>query len=572
MLRPISKQKKSQARRWLGGLAGIMLIALLLAGVAASTTAQASGPRLGQVAQTDPTPPPAPDQQHATIPQTVIPGEIAPDNDNEKELTADEVAQLQALQNKTLSEAQVAQLKSFASDKIVQYGPILLEKLDAKAKAKQETRLFWIAMLIIVAIPLIGLLIFLLYPLVMRKKFRERAPNATLGQIYKLYLPQALLVTLVLLGLGTALWSIQALTGRVLGGAINPQLVLQREAVNYVIDNRDYLIDNYTELMVGLADDIARADPEKPIFEIILENAYQLKEDPLVNTGIQIVRFVMPFLNYLALISYGILVLFFLVRIRPDIVQLLRYPLDILEADHKGQSLPAFASTAVGVIPSEATTGASMRLIGRKLMWNEVKVISLFALAVLVVAVIMSFALILFFNPIVGLLVGTLYDAAEYFLLVPNTASALVNTTVILMVFVVECVALFLFAFTFALGKLQDVLRQRFGGRITWKQTGQFMLKVGARFGWIMVLVGIFGLGLPFLAEKLDETLYNHVQEPNWNLLLLVIPSTLLIGLNLGFWLLRGFKMLVRLVSLSAAVELGLKPAEIKAEPQLVTK
>ena len=444
-------------------------------------------------------------------------------------------------------------------------------KLDEKAKAKQEQRLAWVAVVIMGVIPALALLTFLLYPLVRRKAIRKRVPNATTGQLYRLYIPQALLVTLVLVALGTALWGVQFLTGRVLGGVTNPQLVLQRQAITYLIDDHEYLINNYTQLFIGLADDIQRADPEKPVFDIILENALQLKNDPLVSAANEIIKFVMPFLNYISLVTFGILVLFFLIRIRPDLARLLTYPVDILASEQNGEALPDFDSAALGLVAVKSGNGtATMRQIGQRLMWNEVKVIALFALAVLAAAVVMSFALVLFFGPIVQLLVGSINDAAEYFLTTEGASSTLTICAMVLMVFVVECIVVLLLTFTLVLIKWQDALRQRFANRISWKQTGQFMIKVGLRFGWLMILVGAFGFLLPLLAEQVDK-LYNDPNSHNDEFVsLLVIPITLLISFNLGLWLLRGFRMLGRLVTKSASAEFGLKKPDAKKDLQPV--
>ncbi|MBN9390070.1 MAG: hypothetical protein J0I20_18730 [Chloroflexi bacterium] len=473
--------------------------------------------------------------------------------DNGDHLTADELAQIKQLRSGLLSEEQVDQLKVLASEQLAKFGPLAIKKLEAKSEKKQETRLFWIAMVIVVGIPLLALLGFLAYPLIIRKSIKRRAPNATLKQVYGLYLPQALMVTLVLLVLGGSLWGVQLLTGRVLGGVTNPQLVFQKQAIQYVIDDRDELINNYSDIMLGLARDITDGDPEKPLMDIILDNALQLKDDPLVNAANNIIQFVMPFLNYISLISFGLLLLFFLLRIRPDIMHMLKYPIDILEAEEQHRTLPEFDSVGVGVIQPGQNSSQTMRIVGRKLMWNEVKVMVVFAIILLAFATVLSLALILFFQPIVGWVVDAITTAAEYFLYSDDGANLLVWASIVLMLFLVECIVLFLVAFIFVLQRLQGVIRMRFAGTLTSQQALTYVRGVALRFLWVMAVVAILGMGLPFLAGFVDDQLYNKGHDPSWLLILLAVPAVLIIGLNLGMWLLQGFKNLARILTVTPA-------------------
>lgn len=468
-----------------------------------------------------------------------------------RHLTAEELDQIKQLRAGTLSEAQVAQVKALASQQLEKLGPLAIKKLEEKSEKKQETRLVWIAVIIILLIPGLALIGFLAYPLVIRKTIRKRAPNATLKQVYSLYLPQALMVTLVLLVLGGSLWGVQLLTGRLLGGVTNPQLVFQRESIQYIIDNRDELIDNYQDIMVGLANDITDGDPEKPIMDIILDNALQLRDDPLVNAANNIIQFVMPFLNYISLITFGLLLLFFLLRIRPDLVRMLKYPVDVLEAEHEQRLLPEFDSVSVGPILPGQTPGQTMRIVGRRLMWNEVKVMAVFALTLLAFALVLSLALILFFAPIVGWIVDSVNTAVAYFLYSEDGAGLLVWSSIVMMLFLLECIIVFLTTFIFVLQRLQGVIRLRFAGKLDNKQTFSFIRQVALKFGWLMILVALLGMGLPFLAGIVDDQLYNRGRDPSWVLILLATPLVLIVGLNLGLWLLRGFKTLVRILTVT---------------------
>jgi hypothetical protein len=548
-------------------LAGALMAALLMGFlfVAGPVKAQTTPDDHNNQPTTAPTTAPTENHTQTALPSVPVNAQAA--GQLVEGLDPAEITQLKALRGNELTPEQVTQLKALAVQKIKQYGPGLIDKLEEKNTQKQTTRLTWIGLVIVIAIPILTFIGFLLYPLFRRKKIQEVAPGTPLKRVYGLYLPQASLVALVLFFLGLALLGIQFLLGYTLGGVTNPQLVLQRESIQYVIDESDQLVDKYTDLMVGLADDINEGDPDRPVFEIILQNAQQIKDDPVVNTAISIVQFVMPFLNYVALASFCLLLLFFLIRIRPDVMLLLKYPIDILEAEHKGTPLPAYISASLGTVAPAATPGATNRQIGKMLMWVEVKVIAVFALAILVVAFIMSLALSVFFLPIIGILIDTINDAAEYFLYTEGSSNTLVLATSILMVFVVECIVLFLVAFILGLIRLQNVIRLRFGQQITWKQTNTYMRKVGLRFLWVMVLLAILGMGIPFAVEKVDDVLYGGGNDPDLPLILLAAPVILLVVLNLGMWLGRGFKTLMRLALGSAAKELGLNQKEAPAAP-----
>jgi hypothetical protein len=487
------------------------------------------------------------------------------DGQGDQVLCADQKAQLDALMAGVLPDDVVTLLKQIAADKIAEYGPVVQAKLDDKANAKQDQRLIWIAIILIGVLPLLTFLLFMFYPLVRRKKILERAPGTSMGAIYRLYLPQALLVTLVMIGLGGSLWTIQAITGRLLGGVTNPQRVLQREAINYVVDNRVELIDLHTEMFMGFADDLLNnEDPDKSVMDILLQNAADLKESPVVNTAISIVRFVMPFLSYLSIVALAILVLFFLLRIRPEITVLLTYPVEILAATYNKTPLPPLTSEALGAVPVDSNDPAAMRRVGQKLMINEVKVLGLFALAVLVVAIAMSIVLTAFFYPIMQLFIDSFSDAIDYFLTQDNAANTLLIVVSILMVFLIESIVIFLMSFTFLLGKLQDALRQRFAKRITWQQTGRYMGRQALRFLWILVIVGVFGAAAPYGAQFLYDKLYTNAKDPNATLILVAIPVALFVVLNLAMWILRGFRMFVKIFTTSVLVEYGLKPPKPK--------
>jgi hypothetical protein len=85
-----------------------------------------------------------------------------------------------------------------------------------------------------------------------------------------------------------------------------------------------------------------------------------------------------------------------------------------------------------------------------------------------------------------------------------------------------------------------------------------------------MLLLIVMGIGLPYLATQADDILYKNIKDANYALILLAIPTALLVGMTVLLWLLRGFKIMVSLLTKSAAKDLGLpgKPGKkIEATP-----
>ncbi|NWJ48613.1 MAG: hypothetical protein HXX08_22365 [Chloroflexi bacterium] len=483
--------------------------------------------------------------------------------------TAEEKAQLLELAKGGLSEDEIKQIKAIAAQKVRDYVPIAIERLDQKTQKTADTRLFWVFLVIVIGMPVLAFIGFMVYPLVVRKKIAQRVPNVKLGSLYKFYLPQALVVTVILLVLGSALWGIQFLNGRILGGISNPQVVLQREALNNLIDQSDQLVEDYTTMFVSLADNLNTADPDKAAFDLILDNANQLKQDPLVNFTSDAVGFVMPFLNYISLVSFLVLLLLFLMRIRPDVMRMLTYPVDVMEAEHYKKKLPDFDSRAAGIISAKENSSLTMREIAKKLMWTEVKVLAFFAVAITVVAFLMSLALVFFFNPIAAMLMETVNAGVDNFLQADGASGFLSFTMLVMMLFVVECVVVMLITFIMVLSRLQDVLRQRFAGKISWTQVRTYIQKVLLRFVWLLAVITVLGFGLPYLVDFGINQLIEHNskgQEPNWGLVLLVIPISLMVAFNLLFWLLRGFKMMAKLIKVTAAMEFNLPKPGVKKD------
>jgi hypothetical protein len=102
---------------------------------------------------------------------------------------------------------------------------------------------------------------------------------------------------------------------------------------------------------------------------------------------------------------------------------------------------------------------------------------------------------------------------------------------------------------------LLDGLRFAFTGRLTWKQSGRLIWKSFLWFAWVIFLATILGAGLSWLAANI-VTFFISADEPNWFLCLVSAPVILLTGLNIGMWLLRGFKTLWKLFKNTESLEI----------------
>ncbi|HEX2915719.1 MAG TPA: hypothetical protein VH186_33465 [Chloroflexia bacterium] len=548
------------------------------------------------------------------------------------------------------SGGEIEQAKNTAIELIKERGPQLIEKIDDRYYNTQSERLIGFGVVLLIVLPLIGFAGCMLFPLFTQRMIRSRLPNPPMGRLYKLYFVQALVVFVVLFALGFALWLSQFWIGS-LGSVTNPQLVLQKQAIQYVVDNRQELVDNYTEIFVGAAQDLGN-DPDASLLSVIIDNAQEFRSDPLVQLTSNIIRFLLPILSNLFYIAYALLLIFFLRRIWPEFRNMLRYPVDVVAAEQQGQEIPIFRSMYLpqlvfpvaqapvpvapgytyppqqtgygypqpqqnygyaqpqqppqnyggygqpprppqnfgynmppqyGPVPQGYPTQApnygqnrpagpqspvkNMWANGGRMIWTEVKIVFFFAILSFVLAIIMGIFLSFFFTPVVQLLVELTSIAMIYFIRLDGSSGIIVITMLLVLVFLVECVLLFLAAFVFLLGKVLDVLRDRFTKRLTWRLTMRYLWRTFLRFLWVTVLAAILGIGLSLLAAFAVGALIN-ASQPNWFLSLTCAPLILLIGLNLGMWLLRGFRTLRRLYKNTPAFELAAVASAIAGNPR----
>ena len=192
--------RKTRFWCWFGatGLVGLLLLTLLYSVLAGGTAHAQTDPTTepaGQPATPTPTtePPPvsvtpqpvsaaggiaAADLNPQDVEEQCVGGQkvdpTADDGMGDQNLCLDQANQLKDLVAGNLPPDVVAQVKKLASDKIAEYGPSLIDKLDDKANAKQDQRLFWVAIILIGVLPILTFLLFVIYPLIRRKKIQAR--------------------------------------------------------------------------------------------------------------------------------------------------------------------------------------------------------------------------------------------------------------------------------------------------------------------------------------------------------------------------------------------------------------
>lgn len=595
------------------------------------------------------------------------------------------IATLAVLGEARLAQAQTSGQIEVAKERAIELigerGPLLIDSIHTRYSQVQAGRLVWLALVLIILLPLIGFVGTLLYPKIKGKTINQRLPGVPVGRLNQLYFVQAVVIGVVLLALGFFLWLIQLWTGS-LGTVTNPQIALQEQAITYIVENRRALVENYTEIFVGVAEELG-ADPEQVLLTTIIDNGQKFREDPLLNMTSRIINFSWPlFSNFYMIIFMGVLI-FFLRRIWPDIKNMLRYPIEVLAAEREGRPVPIFegarpvkkgqpapypaqppvqapynnfqpgrpgpqppynqppgqpgqpynarpnpqapygqpgqpynagpnrqqpypgnqplpprpvgpyqqpvnqppayvgqpapqpgpgyrgpqgaqpkpgfgfpAQQVPNYQPNQAPYGrppqgqdaavSVMWSYARRIIWTEVKVLMAFAVLALVLAVVMGVFLALFFGTIISLLVDLTSVAMIYFIRLDGSSLIITGSTLLVLIFLAECMLLFIGAFVFLIGKLLDALRFAFTGLLTWKQSGHLIWRNFVRFAWVVFIATVLGAGLSWLATNI-VVFFISADNPNWFLCLVSAPLILLVGLNLGMWLLRGFKTLKKL-------------------------
>ncbi len=503
----------------------------------------------------------------------------------------------------------------------------IIARIESRYADLQGQRLVWLALLLLIVMPLVGFLGFLLFPYFSTKTVKSRVRPDQMGQVRKLYFTQALVAATVLLALGFNLCLIQLWLGA-LGTITNPQIVLQEQAITYIHDNSRELVEAYADIFVGVAQNLGN-DPDEAILTTIINNAAAIRSDNLLNFSIGLVNFVWPLVGNTYIIILGLVLLFFLRRTWPDLRRMLNFPVEFVTGQVQTGRPPAYPGPGypqpqtfgplppayppppyynpaqppaayyppqnVGQIPPPgyppqnynqppgyyppqpaynmppagyAPSGyyqnqpqpalvsptKQMWKFGRRLIWNEAQVMLAFAVLIFLLAIIMAIFLLLFFGQIAGLLVQVTSIEMVYFITQDGASFLIVLATFLMLVFLVECIGLFLAAFALLVGKVLDSLRNWFAGKTNWKKSGGYLGKHLLRFLWVVLLATVLGIGLTIGAAKLAGYFIGG-DNPNWFLGLISTPLVLLIGLNLGMWLFRGFRCLRRMASDTMALD-----------------
>jgi hypothetical protein len=458
-------------------------------------------------------------------------------------------------------------MKQAAVQKIQEYGPVFLQSFQDRYFTRKGEQLAWLRDILLCMIPLLALAGVTLYPLLRGRHIRQRLANPPMGRLFKLYATQGVILMAVMFTLGLCLFLLQFWMTS-LGAVTNPQYVLQEQAITYVVDNREELVDNYSAIFAGVAEQL-KTDEELSILSTILENGRQLRDDPLIEGTAALLEFLWPLLSNLFLITFLAIALAFLRRLWPDIRRMLRFPLDQIAAERlRLASVPAAASGALPpgygygpppaamapgqfaasyaappgmAAPGQRGVAAQMWAEGRRLIWMEIRVVGVFMIAATLLSLLMGAILYLFVIPLVSLLVNVFSVAMLYFVEHAGASTAIALVVILIALFLIECFILFGAMFFLLVRRTLGVFRRRFLREITWREAWRLLGRQCGRFGLATGLATGLGIILMVLA---DWTAGFLIGADLWALGLLSVPVILLIGFNLGFWLGRGVRLL----------------------------
>ena len=459
-------------------------------------------------------------------------------------------------------------MKQAAVQNIQEYGPLFLQSFQDRYFTRKGEQLAWLRDILLCMIPLLAMAGVTLYPLLRGRSISQRLPNPPVGRLVKMYATQGVILMVVLFVLGLCLFLLQFWMTS-LGAVTNPQYVLQEQAINYVVDNREELVDNYSAIFAGVAEQL-KTDEDMSILSTILENGRQLRDDPLIEGVVALLEFLWPLLSNLFLITFLVIALAFLRRLWPDIRRMLRFPLDQIAAERlRPAPVPAAASGALppgygygpplatGAAPGQFAAGyaappgmappgqrgvaAQMWAEGRRLIWLEVRVVGVFMIAATLLSLLMGVILYLFVIPLVSLLVNVVSVAMMYFVEHAGASTAIALVVILIALFLVECFILFGAMFFLLVRRTLGVFRRRFLREITWREAWRLLGRQCGRFGLATGLATGLGIILMVLA---DWTAGFLIGADLWALGLLAVPFILLVGFNLGFWLGRGLRLL----------------------------
>jgi hypothetical protein len=419
-------------------------------------------------------------------------------------------------------------VKEAASNTLKACQTPMISELNTRYQTIQETRRSWYTWGLLVVLPLAGFIGFMIFPYFMRNTIRGRIPDVSGRRLFRLYLGQAMLVAVLLLALGGCLWLTQYWLSS-LGAKANPQMILQEEEINYVGNNHTRLIRKYPEIYVPVARELT-ALPDEAMLSLIIESGLEQRDDTTLGLEADLINFTWPTFSFLFFATFGLLIFLFLQRTWPEIKNMLRYPVELLAAEYEGR-LPE--------ISIQQTT--------KKLLVVELKVLGAFFGLAIGLSFLTSFFLQIFFGRVIQLLIENISGGMTYFVRQDGAAWVIVVATFLILVFLTESVLLFMLAFATIIGKITDCLRERYNGLVSKNASRKLVQRHFANFlrviGLAVILSLSLSLGATFLTSALTEP-----DKPMWVLTLLGVPTLLLVGFNLGMWLLGGFKGFQRLL------------------------
>lgn len=420
------------------------------------------------------------------------------------------------------------EVKDAAAQQIKDCQEPLINDLTTKYKVVQDERRSWYAWGLLVVLPLAGFFGFMLFPLFQQSKVQNLVPGVSQRRLYKLYFVQALVATVMLLVLGACLWFCQFWLSS-LGTRTNPQLILQEEEINYVASSRIKLVRKYPEIYVPVAKELAVL-PDEAMLAIIMESGLQQRSNDMLALEADLINFTWPTFSFIFFGTFSLVLFLFLQRVWPQVKNMLSHPLDLLAAEQQGQ------------VVSVSTWQAARRMIV-----VELKVMGVFTGIAIVLSLLVSLFLQQFFSRTIQLLIENMSGGMTFFVRLNGAPEVVATATFLILVFLVECVLLFMFAFACLMGKITDCYRERFRGDYSKKANRKLIRYHFVNFLWFAILAVVLSIGLSLAASLLTGAL-TDAEKPQWVPTLLGVPVLLLLGFNLGMWLLRGLDHFRRLL------------------------
>lgn len=435
----------------------------------------------------------------------------------------------------------IAQLKTAALQKLERVGiDQLSDRLDAKYLEGVERKIERTSG-IVLWLPVIGFVGCLLLPLVLWPRWHRAAPGVGLGRIWGLYLLQAVAVAIVLTIASLAFLLVQTASGGA-GVVTDPQLTFKKPTIEFVYNNRGVLLDTYSDVFVGTAQEIA-ADPDLDLLSSLVRNGERIKNSWVVQVGKGSFGLIHDSLGWFGWLTLALVLPLFLWGLRPTLGRMALRPIELAAPPAHG-----LASGAGTSPPRTRSPVATLAVEAAREIWIELRVLACFALAIVVFSLIGGALLSALMSPAASFLTATAALNIAYFLRPGASETVIFLSLVGVLIVALEIALLGLVAFLLLMGRLSGGLRDLFSGRRRPLPALKQMARAVGLYLWATVLATVVAWVLIFFVALFGVTsAVVDARYANWGLGLLWPAFTVLFWLNLLLWAGLGFRALWRL-------------------------